>query len=295
MKLMSYISITLLLVMLLNGCQIVKRDVLFEEGLEYKFDKSIDAKEDYKIKLDDRIQLEVYTNEGYDLVRSSNIYSNYNNSSGYSGYSGGGQNWQTMIGQQQQGGYQNYNQNNRNQYNQYGQQGYGMQIGYLIETDGFVKLPVLNKIKLEGLTLREAEKLLEEKYSEYINKPYIKLMVTNRRVTILGAVNSLFYLQNEHTSLLEALSTIGGLPPLEAKSYNIKLIRGDLNNPIVKLINLSSISGMKEADLILKENDVIYIEPVRRLSETLANELNIFIGLINSVLLLVGIVVTKNL
>ncbi|MBL4716302.1 MAG: polysaccharide biosynthesis/export family protein, partial [Bacteroidia bacterium] len=258
------VSLLILVICFLGSCKTVRRDLMFQTPTDYQFDTTLSSfKESYKIQIDDKIMLEVYTNSGYDIIRSGGIgiggyggYGGGNYGAGsYGGYGGSGGGY---------GGYGNRQSSNRYNNNQGYGYGYGGNEGYLLEPDGTAKLPIIGKIQLQGLTFREAEQLLEEKYSEYINKPYIKMHVLNRRVFILGALNTVFYLQNEHTTLIELLSSLEGLPSKQAKSYNIKFIRGDLNNPDVKLIDLSTIKGMQESDLILKTNDVVYIEPIRR-------------------------------
>ncbi|HRR24287.1 MAG TPA: polysaccharide biosynthesis/export family protein, partial [Bacteroidia bacterium] len=36
---------------------------------------------------------------------------------------------------------------------------------YTVDIDGFVKLPIIGKVKIQNLTTREAEKLLEDQYA----------------------------------------------------------------------------------------------------------------------------------
>ena len=55
---------------------------------------------------------------------------------------------------------------------------------YLVEFDGFCKLPIIGRVELSGMTIREAEKFLQEKYTKYYNKPFVLLKVMNRRVTV---------------------------------------------------------------------------------------------------------------
>ena len=55
---------------------------------------------------------------------------------------------------------------------------------YLIEPDGFVKLPILDRTKLEGLTIREAEVLLEQEYAKFYINSFVKLRVKNRRIVV---------------------------------------------------------------------------------------------------------------
>lgn len=129
-----------------------------------------------------------------------------------------------------------------------------------VEFDGFVKLPIIGRIYIAGLTSRQAEMLLEDRFVKYVNKPFVLLEVSNKRVTIFaGEKSSVVPLENDNTTLIEVLAQSGGIPE-NGKADRIKLIRGDLKNPEVYLIDLSTLQGMKNADLVLQANDIIYIE-----------------------------------
>lgn len=129
-----------------------------------------------------------------------------------------------------------------------------------VEFDGFVKLPIIGRIYVAGLTARQAEMLLEDRFVEYLNKPFVLLEVSNKRVTIFaGESSSVVPLENDNTTLFEALALNGGIPE-NGKADRIKLIRGDLKNPEVYLIDLSTLKGVQNADLVLQANDIIYIE-----------------------------------
>lgn len=167
-------------------------------------------------------------------------------------------------------------------------------MNYLVEHDGLIKLPTIGRIPIAGLTIRQAELMLEDKYTEYYNKPFVMLSVTNRRVIVFpgtGGDAKVINLMNNNTTLLEALALAGGISTGKAKK--IKLIRGDLKNPEVYLINLSTIEGMKQADLVIQANDIIYVEPVLDITRTILAELNPYIGLLTSILLIVSIVTIK--
>ncbi|MEN8230486.1 MAG: polysaccharide biosynthesis/export family protein, partial [Bacteroidota bacterium] len=62
-------------------------------------------------------------------------------------------------------------------------------ISYGVDPEGFIKLPYINKIKLDGLTLIEASDLIEEELSQYLLYPSVFIRFVNNKVTILGEVN----------------------------------------------------------------------------------------------------------
>jgi len=137
-------------------------------------------------------------------------------------------------------------------------------INVIVEFDGTIKLPVLGRIAIKDLTAREAELLLEERFSLFYVDPFVNVKLTNKRVIIFpGSPGTarVMNLANQNTTLTEAIALAGGIPS-SGKSHRIKLIRGDIANPQVYLIDLSTIEGMKEGDIVLQGNDIIYVEPI---------------------------------
>lgn len=162
-------------------------------------------------------------------------------------------------------------------------------LSYKVEFDGTVKMPTLGHVLLKGMTVREAELFLEQKFSVFYNKPFVLLEVINRKVTIFpGNEGSakVVSLKNENTTLLEGLAEAGGIAN-SGKAYKIKLMRGDLKNPQIYLIDLSTIDGMKEADLVLQANDIIYIEPTLRVDKALIGEILPYLTFITTMIIFV--------
>jgi len=160
-------------------------------------------------------------------------------------------------------------------------------IEFLVEYDGNIKLPYLGYVKIDSMTLREAVLYLEEAYSKYLNNPMVRLQVTNKRVTIFpggtGGTAKVINLMNNNTTLIEALALAGGIQ--DGKAYKIKLIRGDLKNPTIYQIDLSTVNGLKQADLVLQANDIIYVEPAKVLTQFM-KEFNPYLSLANTILLI---------
>ena len=160
-----------------------------------------------------------------------------------------------------------------------------------IESDGFAKLPIFGRVYLQGLTIRQAEMLIEDKFSEFYNNPFVLLEVSNRRVMIFAGSNtSVVTLTNDNTTLFEVLAESGGIPG-DGKAHKIKLIRGDLKSPDVYKIDLSTLSGMKDANLVMQANDIIYIETRQKYVTKLISELAPYISILTSIVSTAAIVV----
>lgn len=158
----------------------------------------------------------------------------------------------------------------------------------IVEQDGTVKLPIVGRIKLDGMSVREAEQLLETHYGEFYRGPFVTIRVTNKRVAVFqgagGGLGQVIPLSNNQTTLFEALALAGGISE-DGKAYKIKLIRRATPKPKVYLIDLSTIDGLKDGNLVVQANDVIYVESRDRIVRRLTTEVVPYISLITSFLL----------
>jgi len=171
--------------------------------------------------------------------------------------------------------------------------GSGTTLSVKIESDGFSKLPLFGRVYLSGLTIRQAEMLIEDRFAQFYNNPFVLLEVSNKRVMIFAGSNtSVVTLSNDNTTLFEVLAMSGGIPE-DGKADKIKLIRGDLRNPEVFIIDLSTLQGMKNANLVLQGNDIIYIETrkgyVRKILTEFAPYLALLTTIVSTTVLVVNI------
>jgi polysaccharide biosynthesis/export protein len=158
---------------------------------------------------------------------------------------------------------------------------------FLVQENGFVKLPMVGLVKLEGLTLYRADSLLEKSFTAFYEEPFVSTRFANKRVVVLAPGKGLVIpLTNENMSLIEVIALSGGIDE-NARVGNIRLIRGDLKNPEVHLINLSTIDGMRQANLLLQPNDIVYVEPARRILRETFAEVTPLLSVLTSVLTLI--------
>lgn len=135
---------------------------------------------------------------------------------------------------------------------------------YEISESGFCFFPVIGKFKIAGLKISELDSLLSTSYEKFYNQVYVISRVTNKRVIVLGGNGSkIIPLVNYNTSLLEIIALYGGISN-DARAYNIRIVRGDLKNPEITVVNLRTVEDMKNTIINIKPDDIVYIEPVRR-------------------------------
>lgn len=171
-----------------------------------------------------------------------------------------------------------------------------LDLDYIVDRDGTTKLPLAGKIKLAGLTIREAEIYLEDIYDKFYVKPYVTVKVTNKRVIVFpgnGGAAKVLSLNNNNTTVIEALALTGGVAE-DGKAYKVKLIRNDgSSKPKVYLMDLSKIEGIAAGNSVVLANDIIYVEPRYRLAKTLVAEIAPIISLLTSTILIYTVFVRK--
>ena len=165
------------------------------------------------------------------------------------------------------------------------------EIEAVVASDGTIKMPVINTIKIDGLAIKEAEMLLEDKYSVIYVDPYVNIRVTNRRVIVFpgnGGSARVIPLTSNNVTVLEVLANAGGILE-DGKAYKVKLIRenpNDKNKPYVYLMDLSRIDGIKMGKSVVQAGDILYVEPRYRPLTTFNREIAPIITLLTSTFIL---------
>lgn len=223
---------------------------MFKTPADYKFAETPDFKlvPEYKVSPNDIVVFEIYSNKGFNLINITSFNSN-------------------LTG--------NLSSTNTPEYQ--------------VDADGFVKLPIVGRKQLSGLTLRELENTLEESYSEFYNNPFVVAQIINRKVIYFsGNVSDakIIPLTDNNTTLLQLIAKEGGMS-VNGKARKVKLIR-DINGVHeVYLIDLSTIAGIDDAHIVLQANDIIYIEPRRKVSSKALTEIAPVLSLLSSSLILI--------
>jgi polysaccharide biosynthesis/export protein len=136
--------------------------------------------------------------------------------------------------------------------------------GYLITKDGEIELSVVGKIKIENLTIADAQDTIKNRIREYLESPIVILKLLNFNLTILGEVNS----PGRYSTLSNKINVMEGLGLAKditdfGDRENILLLRQENENIKKFTINLKSINTIEEDYFYLKPNDIIIVSPLR--------------------------------
>lgn len=135
---------------------------------------------------------------------------------------------------------------------------------YEVLESGMCLFPVIGKLQVTGLKTSQLDSVLSAKYESYYNGVFVISKVVNKKIIVMGGNKGGQILPfTSNMNLLEVIAVYGGLDD-KSKGYNIRVIRGDLKNPEITIVNLRTVNDMKSSVVTLKPDDIIYIEPVRR-------------------------------
>lgn len=244
------------------SCSILNKSRMLKTPINYEFDTVKDSlmNEEYYVDVDDEISLQLFSNNGFSIIRLGQGGGNQGGGAG-GNQGGGGQNGQ--IG-----------------------------MFFKVRPDSTIKIPVIGNVKVVGLNITQLEELIESKLTNQFKDPFVIARISNRRIFVFksGNSSSIYQLQNQNTTLFEVLAATGGIPN-DGNASRIKIIRGNPNNPEIFLIDLSRIDGIKDANIIMQAGDIVYVDPFLNYANFIVQDISLVLGLLSSVLLVYTLLV----
>ncbi|MCB0700317.1 MAG: polysaccharide biosynthesis/export family protein [Chitinophagales bacterium] len=136
--------------------------------------------------------------------------------------------------------------------------------GYLVDANGFIDYPVLGKVKVGGMTLRQVKDLMSNRLQDFVKDPVVEARIINYRITVLGEVGSpgTIMAPNHKINILDAIALAGDMP-ITGRKDNVLIIRETEGRREYARLNLNSKNVFQSPYYYLKQNDIIYVEPTR--------------------------------
>lgn len=137
-------------------------------------------------------------------------------------------------------------------------------LGYLVDSDGFVEIPMAGKIKIKGLPTNTASDTIRLRLLAYLKEPSVTVRTLNFKVSVLGEVKfpAVYVIPDEKISLPEVMSLAGDLT-IYGNRNNVMIIREENGNRLYSRIDLTSRDIFSSPYYYLHKNDVVYVEPVK--------------------------------
>jgi polysaccharide export outer membrane protein len=143
--------------------------------------------------------------------------------------------------------------------------GSGYLFGYQITDSGTIGMPVLGNLHLSGLTLKEAQHLVQAKTDSFLNGALAVVKLFEFKVSFIGVINASLNLQADQLTLFEALSKVGGIP-YSGRWRELVIIRQEDKGTRTFKLNPTDPNFLLSANYYLQPNDVVYVKPNFRTS-----------------------------
>ncbi len=135
-------------------------------------------------------------------------------------------------------------------------------IGYLVDVNGNIEIPLVGQLKVGGLTTAKATDMVKSKLEKFLQNPSVRIYFENYRVTLLGEVArpGVYKVPNEKMTLPEAIGLAGDLT-IFGQRNNILVIREEDGKKQFERLDLTNKEIFKSPFYHLHPNDIVYVEP----------------------------------
>lgn len=136
--------------------------------------------------------------------------------------------------------------------------------GYIVNDSGYVYVPHLGNIHVEGISLAEVQVKVQELVNQNFKNASVIVKFASFKVSVLGEVNhpGYYYFYNEKVSMLEGLAMAGDMT-IVGNRKNIRLIREEGGVNKIHHLNINDENVLFSEYFYLMPNDIIYVEPTR--------------------------------
>lgn len=151
---------------------------------------------------------------------------------------------------------------------------------YLVDTNGYIELPVIGAFKIGGLSRTEAMEKLKTILQQKIGNPIVNIRITNYKISITGEVlrPGSYPIVSERVTLPDALAMAGDLT-IYGKRTNIIIIREIEGVKTINRVDITKADFINSDFYYLSQNDVVYVEPNKTKVNSASVGPNITIGL----------------
>jgi polysaccharide export outer membrane protein len=136
--------------------------------------------------------------------------------------------------------------------------------GFTISQEGTIDIPNVGKVFVLNQTLEEAESTISLKAEEFLINPFVIVKLANFQFTVLGEINipGNYPVYREGLTIYDAIARAGGINDY-GNLRKVKVVRSEKNKKQIYNIDLTSSNMLTSDFFYLRNNDLIYIQPLK--------------------------------
>jgi polysaccharide biosynthesis/export protein len=140
----------------------------------------------------------------------------------------------------------------------------GYLYGYDVNSEGNIIIPAIGTIKVEGLTLEETKKALQDSADRVFKNSTVECKLLSFKFTVIGEVRTpgAYVNYNNYLTVLEAIGRAGGVSDYGDRT-RILIIRPIDKGTKTFNINLQDKNILSSEAYFLLPNDVVIVQPMK--------------------------------
>lgn len=138
-------------------------------------------------------------------------------------------------------------------------------LGYLVDVNGNIQLPVLGTIHAAGLTRLQLQDTIRTKLekNQYLGNPLVDVRFKNFKIYFLsGEGGKVINVTNERCTFLEALALSGGMD-IYTKRSKVGVMREVNGKMVMRYLDPRSSEVFNDPFFLLQQNDIIFTQKFR--------------------------------
>ncbi len=138
-------------------------------------------------------------------------------------------------------------------------------IGYNVDIDGNILLPVVGKIQVGGMTLPVIRDIVQKRVDSVFNHAYVEVKLLSFKYTVLGEARSpgTYTNYNDYITVLDAIGKAGGVGDYGRRD-RVTVVRSTNDETQTFRLNLNDKSLLSSEAYFLQPNDVVIIEVTKQ-------------------------------
>lgn len=166
-----------------------------------------------------------------------------------------------------------------------------------VDEQGTLDMPVIGRLKVEGLTRSELANLISSKIIEggYIKDPTVNIQFADMKISVLGEVlrPGQYAITNDKISILDALAMAGDMTVYGVRT-DVAVMR-ELNGVrTIEYLDLTSKEIFNSPAFYIQQNDIIYVKPNRYKAQAgeISQNRNFYLSLVSTAISVTTLIVT---
>lgn len=162
--------------------------------------------------------------------------------------------------------------------------------GFSVNDSGYIHLPVLGKIKIDSLSTREAQSVIQRETEKYLKDGLALVKLLSFKVTVIGEVKrpGTYTNYNDNLNIFEAIGLAGDISDYGERGNVLVLRRSPQGIKTIR-VNLRDKSIITSEGFYLLPNDTVIVEPRKgKVMALNTPNISLFLSVITTALLMMN-------